>query len=84
MSVVKRICSVALLVACLLGVGFVVWDTAWRGRTTPTNTDVIETTSTTSAAGSSAEVDRFPITATKNPYAPLVQLPPTATTQPKT
>ena len=28
-------------------------------------------------------VDKFPISVTKNPFTPLVQLPPTATTQPR-
>ena len=82
MSIVRAILGWTLLALSIFGAAFVAWDTTQRGRSTSgISNNAVSTTTTPTTSGNA--VDRFPITETKNPFVPLVQLPATATTQPK-
>jgi len=81
MTVVKRIVASVFLVGCLLGTGFVVWDT-WQRGTPSVDIGPEDATIPTPPTSEPVSADKFPISVTKNPFTPLVQLPPTATTQP--
>jgi hypothetical protein len=82
MSVVRTLLGWTLLALSIFGAAFVAWDTSQRGNaSTGISNNAVSTTTTPTTGGNT--VDRFPIAETKNPFVPLVQLPPTATTQPK-
>ena len=82
MKFVKVALATLLLVGCLAGTGFVVWDTATRG-TPSVDVGPEDAQAPTTPTTDPTAVDKFPISVTKNPFTPLVQLPPTATTQPR-
>jgi len=82
MSIVRAIIGWTLLTLCIFGAAFVALDTSQRGRgSSGISNSASSTTTTPTTSGNT--VDRFPIAETKNPFVPLVQLPATATTQPK-
>lgn len=81
MRVIRVVISTMLLVGCLAGAAFVVWDTAVRG--TPSSNGGSESTATsTTIVTSEPPSGTPPKSAAKNPFIPVVQLPGTATTQP--
>ena len=82
MRIAKTILAIVLLVGCLAGTGFVIWDTATR-RTPSVDVGPEAAQDSSTPTTDPTAVDKFPISVTKNPFTPLVQLPATATTQPK-
>ncbi|MFZ4515171.1 MAG: hypothetical protein ACOYN3_02575 [Acidimicrobiia bacterium] len=83
MNVIRRIAIFCLVIACLCGAGFVLVDTMRRGTPRADTAPVtVPTTVPTPTAGDST-VATFPVSKGKNPFQGLVQLPATATTQPK-
>lgn len=78
----RRIALSVLVVACLAGAAFVIADTWVRGTPTADVAPASENSTNTSVPGETT-ASTFPVASNKNPFQALVQLPATATTQPK-